>query len=507
MRVADHLEDSTSYGPESPLSGHNSLGAKPRDGKALARSRGAAGGAQSAAAWYIANKVTPPSPSEAPTPPVIIDHEAISEQRNVRFARRRQSAQWVRDRALIDAGQLPLGLRPEIDGYRAMKAADSEWVRPPRLARCSWSVSPEIGLHWEEGTAAYFSGVESCGSIWACPVCAAVIRSERATEIQTAVHRHQLEGHAIVFLTLTLRHSAKDSLATNLEAIIGGWNRLLQGKAWAKFKDRFGVMGYIRSVEVTHSRKNGWHPHIHALLFIEAPLTPAQQKVFGDEIYGRWNRYVQDRGAKSPNRKRGVDVQQVDGSGKVVAQYLGKLQDDNAKKKNPSQWHAGKELARGDVKSGHDTSMSPFEFLDSYARRDDDDDEAAKTLWLEYVAATTRRRAITWSRGLKKLYGVAERDDDDVVSDALDKVQRLYVTSSDAYERLRRKNPALLTAALQALESANWGLLHHLLPPEDAGVEDAPTFVPLPEPTYLPPAPAGSNVMSLETMESLQLPF
>jgi hypothetical protein len=484
------------------LSGPRSAATTADETEGTERSGSAAGVVQSEAARYIANKVTPP--------PVVGDIAGLVEQRNIRYGRRRQSATWVRDQAIRDAGQIPLGDESKVDGYRFLKASDPGWVRPPRVARCSWAVQPEIGLHFEHGSTAHFSGVERCGSIWACPVCAAVIRTERAQEIQTAVERHQEAGGSIVLVTLTLRHTIDDSLDTNIEALIGGWKRLLQGKVWASFKKRYGIIGFVRSVEVTYSTNNGWHPHIHALFFTEAKLSEKHETIFGDEIYGRWNRYVMERGAKSPSRRRGIDVQQVDSNGAVVAQYLGKLQDDAAKK-DTSRWAVGQELARGDVKSGHNHAITPYQLLDYSTRSDDIDDLAARTLWNEYVSATTRRRAITWSRGLKKLYEIADLEDDVVMDEALDRVKRAWLTTSDEYERVRRSNPALLVAALEALETGNVALLRAILPGHvDANLDTS--FVTL-QPGELDTGRWGAIIdpdLPLETfidLEALVLPF
>lgn len=450
MRLADQPEETTPDRPPHATNGARSVPASSDGAEGAERSGSPVGGSLSAAARYIANRVTPPDPVR------------IAEQRNVRFSRRRQSAEWLRLQTFTNAGMQPVYEKVDTvtNQPRSIRASDPEWIRPPRLARCSWAVMPEVGLHYEEGSAAYFSGVERCASIWACPVCAAVIRQERAQEIEKAVTLHQAEGGALMFVTLTLRHSKSDSLAVNLEAAIGGWKRLLQGKAWASMKERYGIQGYIRSVEVTYSPANGWHPHIHAIFFIEKPLDDRHSKIFGDELFGRWQRYVMDRGAKSPSRRRGVDVQQVDTDGKVIAQYLSKMQDDHAK---ASKWKIGQEMARGDVKSGGNGSMTPFELLDPAQRSDGVDDEVAYLLWTEFVDATRSRRAITWSRGLKKRFHIEELDDDQAMDEAL-VVRRAWITDKRTYEQVRRENPALLSAALEALECGNLALVRAILP-------------------------------------------
>ena len=105
--------------------------------------------------------------------------------RRSRFARRSQSSKWLIADAVDSSAIEELG-----DGLFADSATgellDSDWVRPPRPARCGWRIGENVSVH-SDGQLAHFSGTERCSSVWACPSCSAVIRAERAREISQAV--------------------------------------------------------------------------------------------------------------------------------------------------------------------------------------------------------------------------------------------------------------------------------------------------------------------------------
>lgn len=304
-------------------------------------------------------------------------------------------------------------------------------------------------MHADGQAGAHYSGVERCASIWACPVCSAVIRAERAVEIQRAVEAHQATGGGVAMVTLTLRHRSGDDLGLLLDALLRGWQRLIAGAPWERQKARLGIAGFVRAVEVTWGG-NGWHPHMHALVFTEGQMSEGAAAAFQGWVLDRWQGIVTRLGAQMPNAAHGVRVDRADGHGKVVAAYLAKVQEASRAK-------VGTELARFDLKTGRGGNLMPFELLDPVIRQDGDDDHAARVLWLTYQAATHGRRAITWSRGLRDRLGLdAERTDDEIIEDTEARVQLLTVPGP-AYDRARAE-PAVLAAVLDAVERGHLAL-------------------------------------------------
>lgn len=391
--------------------------------------------------------------------------------RRSRFVRRSQSSKWLIADAVDSSAIEELGDGRFVDTTSG-EVLDSDWVRPPRPARCGWRIGEKVSVH-SDGQFAHFSGTERCGSIWACPVCSAVIRAERAREISQAVEAHQAAGGSILFVTLTIRHDRDDSLKQSMDAVLGSWRKLLQGSAWVGSKskrgtrDRYRVSGYIRSTEVTYG-SNGWHPHIHALFFTDDELSDTEVAAFGDELHTRWALFVRKATGKLPTREHGTDVQRVDEDGQVLGKYLAKVQDEG--KSKTEKWDASAELARADVKRGRGDNFVPFELLDSdhpmpLPQR--------RRLWVEYYQGTKSRRGITWSRGLKARYEVGEKTDEEIIEETEAAPVR-WVADGRSYDALRRSDPELLALVLDAAAGENWAVVRGLLPghePPEGGQE------------------------------------
>lgn len=340
------------------------------------------------------------------TPPGLEDA-----RRGARLRRRQRSSAW-----LIADTRLRAGL--SADAPEGTRAGDVEWLRPPRPARCKWRVAGAVGVHGSPGGSAYFSGIEKCASIWSCPCCSAVIRRRRSKEIVAAVKAHSANNGTLLFLTLTLRHHHFDSLRTMLRAAGTGWSNLISGTAWKRQAARFGVQGYIRATEVTlgvGSASNGWHPHLHVLLFMDAPVGDQDLHDFRQWLSTRWAKKVTELGARTPSRDRGVVLQRVD-DGEILASYLSKVQEKQL----------GAELARSDLKQGRGQSINPFDLLDRPLA-----DYASRRLWVEYTEATYRQKAITWSRSLRSDLGIDhEKTDEELLEDSLEHPHLMSIDAS-----------------------------------------------------------------------------
>lgn len=378
-----------------------------------------------------------------PAPAVALDSSQINAPAQVRGSNESRRARWRRRHTSARF-------------LRALMAEDPRgpFAKPVRPARCSWTLGHHVPVMYDGTRPAGYGALEKCASIWCCPHCSAVIRAGRAAEIEEAVTAHQKAGKAVVFFTGTVRHHQGDKLETTLGAVLGAWSRLRRNKGWRLMKSEFGITGYIRSIEVTGNFSDdghGWHPHCHALIFLEKDLTDSELASLQATLFGYWSRAVVAEGGKEPNEK-GLDLQKVDKDGKVLAHYLGKLQD---KKK----WSAGAEIARFDAKKSRG-GLVPFELLD-----DDSDlpEWRRAELWREYYLATKGRRAITWSRGLKQMYVVPEVEDEEILAEAESSVMA-WRTTSKTFRELRKVDVELLAIALESVERGDWETVQQLLP-------------------------------------------
>ena len=335
---------------------------------------------------------------------------------------------------LIGAFREAAGLPRHVPKGQTIRSGDAGWVRPPRPARCGWRSEESVKVHGGNGTA-HFSGTERCGSIWACPVCAAVIRAQRAIEIQKAVQAHQANGGTVLFVTLTSRHKAEDQLSTTLDAVLTSWTAVLRSRQWNKYREHLGMIGYIRSVEVTYGQVNGWHPHIHALLFLDGTPSETMQAQWGRWLRKRWADLLERKTGRRPDDHGDVGVAIKRANDQDIAGYITKIQETD---------RVGHEMARSDFKTGRAESLMPFELLDAPSRRSAD-------LWEDFYRSTKGRRAITWSHGLKDLFGINEIEDQEIVDDTEETAEHLTTVDAVTWDRIKSE-PQRLAAMLEAAE-------------------------------------------------------
>lgn len=330
------------------------------------------------------------------------------------------------------------------------EAEDGEFVRPSSLARCHWPLG-RVGVQLVSGKAS-FKNLEHCHSSWACPFCTPLIRSQHAVELQEAVNKWGQEpDHRLVFITLTCPHRLSDALATSFARVNAAWSGMNGSGAFSKFRRAHGIRHWVRAIEVTWSTTNGWHVHVHALLFLNEP-TP-DIKVMREELYRMWWGAVVTRGGRKPSRRRGVDCAMVVESPEQVASYLSKT---------PNHDHVSDELTRMDNKQGRGAeSFGPFELLDDpvsdiigYGR--------AKRLWLEYAAATKGGHSLTWSGGIRDALGLGrEKTDRQIIEDA-NSGNLVFNLDPKAYRRLA-KNPNVLSQVQKHIETGEIPLALQLL--------------------------------------------
>jgi hypothetical protein len=251
---------------------------------------------------------------------------------------------------------------------------------------------------------AHFRNLIRCASVHACPVCSPKIRQGRASEIERGVDRWISEdGGGAVFVTATLPHDAVDRLSDLYDGLAKGLRGMWSGSAWMSDRERFGIVGVIRTVEVTRG-PSGWHPHVHALLLTARPLGARDVVRLRMRLRTRWAQSIERAGFRRPQGRLGLDTRRVyDVAG--LAAYTAKLDGD------VSTLGVALELTRHDLKAGRRESRTPWEILDALRQWGD---VAELTLWQEYEQASHGKRSIVWSRGLKDRLGVNERTDDEI---------------------------------------------------------------------------------------------
>jgi len=255
------------------------------------------------------------------------------------------------------------------------------------------------------GDVAHYAGLVTCGSVWSCPVCQPKILNRRAEEISRAAGRWHKRGNSVWLTTLTMPHDAGMPLASLMQVIAGGFRAVISGRPWLRLKKALGIVGTIRSLEVTHG-VNGWHPHLHTLTFLTGDPGAEGLVAFDGHMRAKWRRYVTGAGYRPPDDYHGVKVD-VCTSAEEAGAYIAKTDSGRA---------VGNELARGDLKQGSTGHRTPLEILDDFRWTGDRADLA---LWREYERATYRHQRITWSKGLRALLlpGEDEQTDEQIAAE------------------------------------------------------------------------------------------
>lgn len=244
-----------------------------------------------------------------------------------------------------------------------------------------------------DGTS-HMSGIETCGSIWSCPVCAAKIRNVRSEEIARGLAGHITGGGGALLVTLTLPHQAADQLRKTVGLVSDGFRAVNSGRGYADDRGAFGILGHIRAFEITHGI-NGWHPHLHVIVVLEQRATRDGADALQARWQARWDRWLRGQGWPASVNGIGVRVDRVRRDAEAAGAYLAKLQEGEKFDRS-----VGNEVARADLKSGRGGGRVPFEILADFGCDGVADD---LELWREFQLATKGRSAIRWSKGLRAL--------------------------------------------------------------------------------------------------------
>ncbi len=262
---------------------------------------------------------------------------------------------------------------------------------------------------------ASFAGLAVCGSLWACPVCAARVAEERAGKVRAALGELHKRGGTAAFVTLTVSHAHGDSL----EKVLGGFLaalRAMQGwRAYKALKEAYSVLGTIRVLEVTHGR-NGWHPHAHMLFFLDGAFDELALAGLEDALFPLWERAAVKQGL-TMSRRYGLQVKLSYGA---VEEYIAKFG------RGP-RWDVAGELTKGHIKRGRSLagqrSLTPWDLLALAAAGD----ARCGLLFREFVEKFAGKAQLYWSPGLSTalLPDWQERSDEEAAaaaaaSDAVD---------------------------------------------------------------------------------------
>lgn len=311
-----------------------------------------------------------------------------------------------------------------------------EWTSLPRLRNCGRVSHTGVGgavlrvSDGSDGRRAGLAGLQSCGSVWACPVCARRICAERSADLRRVLEAVAAADGSAMLVTFTMRHHAAQRLTALWEALSAAWGAVTSGRAWTSEQERYGVLGWVRTVEATHGAA-GWHLHVHALVVFDGPVSLDLASEMAGRMFGRWQRALTRHGLDAVQDRGGLDVRKVAMTGDSldrVSEYLAKITS---------------EITSPSTKDGRFGNRAPFAILrDALGTGLAEDVE----LWWSWEQASHGRRQLTWSRGLREWAGLhAEKTDDEVVAEDQHGADVLVIPA-ESWPRVRAEVADLLDA-------------------------------------------------------------
>lgn len=335
-----------------------------------------------------------------------------------------------------------------------------------------------------------FGGLVACGSVWTCPVCASKIAAVRQREVAQCVAAAFQLGYGVLHLTLTMRHRAGQRLSTLWDAKSDAWKAARSGRAWLDEQELYGLqltrevktghragqlvtearMPTLSVTEVTYG-ENGWHVHVHALVFLAHQVGEQTAEVIGRQMFGRWSTKLQSLGLDAPTDRHGFSVRPVVAAeSDVFGEYFTKGQYSDS----TTARGAAAEMVQGHAKRGRGDNRTPFQVLASVYETGDVEDLA---VWGEWERGSHKRRQLTWSPGLRELLGLVdvELEDEEIAEQECGGATVVVITADAWYGvivRRRLRGELKRVAALGDVELFRWchghGVGFHVPEPDTA---------------------------------------
>lgn len=404
-----------------------------------------------------------------PPAPALLDKTTVSASRHVSHAVTSNRTPYVKQRERVE--QSPESRARRKHRFRLVERMRHFTTRErQKVCLCTPipTAQPEIRGN-SKTKSSHFSKLMRCGYATTCPNCSVKVLNRHAVDIHSAVQQALEKGYGIGFLTFTTRHALSDSAKSLITLLKGAFKAVLSGRGWQNDRADFGILGMIKSWDCTFSWVNGWHIHLHVLVFFDQHLPRAKEQRRLDQVMDRmWNRfyaYHEKEGDRLPEvyNQRAVVVDRAGGLGKYMAKLSGISQ----------------EMARSDFKKGkrHDGAMTftHWEILQLACELDGEDAEPYKALWRDWEEAIYRTQVVSWSKGFKQHFGIANLSDEEIAAEE-EAYDWVHVLTNEEWALIKgsadRKSMALSYAATDGVEGLR-GYLHHLRKKKVKSTSDA----------------------------------
>jgi hypothetical protein len=316
-----------------------------------------------------------------------------------------------------------------------------------------------------------------CANVWACPVCSVKISERRREDLEQAISLVLQGGGGVYHMLLTIPHALKDTPLGLVSDLLKSYARLCAGK-YALSSLVPGYTGFVRALEVTHGA-NGWHPHLHVLVFTKDALTDAQVDLMRHVLWTKWDARVFKQMGKHPSRKAFSFDPAVRGAFEPenfvktgedlvhvcpVTGYVTKFGTDREIQEiinKRRRWGVADELTKSNAKTGgRSGGRSPWQLLADFQQGD----AHAGMLWKEFITAFKGRAQLYWSQNLRAVLGLDDEATDDQVVATVDAQDELLARISDSDWKLIVLHH-LRGQVLEVMRSGTWALVESMLSP------------------------------------------
>lgn len=297
-----------------------------------------------------------------------------------------------------------------------------------RVASCLRQIIPgkltvDVARSLDDGSA-HLLNLQTCSRVWQCPVCAGRISNERGKELLTATTKwHEDSGFCALF-TFTLSHIAKDPLTSLLGALREAHRAFKSGRWFQEIRTEYGWRGSVSALEVTYGL-NGWHPHLHELVFFD-PMYLGKFEKLSDETKLRWVGAIAKQ-KQYADLTHGLDIRETDSD---IYEYVSKY----GRAPSATRWTAEREITRAPVKRSSRDGSTAWQLL---AKAAEGDKQAAR-LFVEYSSAFKGKQQLVWSKGLRELLGMKEIQDDEISETESQAFIVMESLSSEQWHKLMR---------------------------------------------------------------------
>jgi len=321
-----------------------------------------------------------------------------------------------------------------------LQSAARELLPDERVADCLRTIVPtaqRVEVHKSKTrNAAHYRGLLVCSRIWHCPVCASKISEERRKELSRATHSWT---GGLALITYTASHHNNVTLGRILDTVLAAHRDFKAGRVFAEMSEYFGWHGSVKSLEITYG-KNGWHPHIHELVFLTNEQSENLKSTFDNQTSMRWRHCLKKIGGFA-STERGVTVKTSDAE---VSDYVSKFGETKVK----TDWTFAHEMTKQTVKRGKVDGRTPTQLLYDYMLGD----VQAGGLWVEYAHVVKGKHQLVWSRGMRSSLKLAAELTDAEIAEKLPEDTEILATITRGQWTDVLRNDAVGTI-LQAAET------------------------------------------------------